>query len=100
MTGRRRRDEVGKEGEAGVGRRRRDEAGREGKARRSGGAGARLEGRGRRGDYSSISERSDRGDSSVAAEGEPSPSPLGVQGDYSNTLEAYLAKMITQYFTH
>ena len=52
-------------------------------------AGTRQERRERRGDYSSISERSDRGDSSVAAEGEPSPSPLGVQGDYSNTLEAY-----------
>ncbi|MBR0291717.1 MAG: hypothetical protein IJQ79_06245, partial [Bacteroidales bacterium] len=33
--------------------------------------------------------QADRGDSSAAAEGEPSPSPLGVQGDYSNTLEAY-----------
>lgn len=71
-------------------------------------AGTRQERRERRGDYSSISERSDRGDSSVAAEGDPSPSPLGVQGDDSlasrqacrgmvadrasgqrNTLEAY-----------
>ena len=38
--------------------------------------------------FASVSERSDRGDSCVAAEGEPSPSPLGVQGDNRFASEA------------